>query len=571
MNAPTPAAMLQATLTLAKDLSLDLSEEVIGGRFLKVLQDLLPDRALCVRVVDGQRHEVTSLFFTAPHAGPGPGPGKDKDKDKDEGAGEAAADPGAAPRLVEDPARAPLRIKRAALRHTGLLSDIATSARVQLTDRYVPLFDNTAHGFSVPLVAGGELLGLLNCEYPLWARERAEGMRKKDEAAIIPLCNQLSVGLHNLRLLHRARSYEGYLRRMIDAANALVVVADRRGRLTIVNRPMELVSGYQAGDDLAALMAREAQLGPAGAALPRLAALLQQALMGQDSDGVEVLLQRPEGPPSRAVFNVTALKDAGAAIEGAAAMGQDLERVRSLERQVLQAERLATLGQLAAGVVHELNNPLSSIVSYGDYLARRLSSAGPEFSADAERARRICEGAERIQKLTRDLMTYGRPAGEMERLQVNEVARQALSFCDHVIKGSGARLRISLAEDLPEVMGVRQQLQQVIVNLVTNACHALLPQQGKDQISVRTGAASLSGGPAVMLSVSDTGAGIAEAHRARVFEPFFSTKAEGLGTGLGLPIVKNIVDGHGGQISFETTTGRGTSFVVLLPAAARAG
>ncbi len=553
MNPPSSAAMLHATQSLAKDLSLDQSEEAIGGRFLATLQELLPGRALCLRVVDGQRHEVTSLFFT-PSAPP-------------EGAGD-----GEAPRLCADPAKLPLILKRAALRHTGLPADVATSARVQIGEGYVPIFSGTASGFSVPLVAGGEFLGLINCEYPPAAldRDKGEALRKKDEAAIIPLCNQLSVALRNLRLLHRARSYEGYLRRMIDAMSALVVVVDRQARLTIVNRPMGTVTGYAPGDQLGELRERESASGEGDAVLPR---LLQQALSGHESEGVEVLLQRPGGPPTRAVFNVTPLRDAAGDIDGAAAMGQDLERVRSLERQVLQAERLATLGQLAAGVVHELNNPLTSIVSYGDYLARRLAAAGPEFNADAERARRICEGAERIQRLTRDLMSYGRPTGEpareLEPLALDEVVSQALSFCDHVLKTCGARLQTAFAPDLPRVLGVRTQLQQVVVNLVTNACHALQGisgERGRDRVSIRTAAATLNGAPAVLLAVSDTGTGIPEAHRARVFEPFFSTKAQGVGTGLGLPIVKNIVDAHGGQISFETTTGRGTCFTVVLPA-----
>ena len=92
-------------------------------------------------------------------------------------------------------------VKRSALRHTGLPADIATSSRVQLSDKHVAVFAGTSGGFSVPLVAGGELLGMLNCEYPLAGRPASEALRKKDEAAIIPLCNQLSVALRNLRLL----------------------------------------------------------------------------------------------------------------------------------------------------------------------------------------------------------------------------------------------------------------------------------------------------------------------------------------------------------------------------------
>ncbi|MCS6914705.1 MAG: ATP-binding protein [Myxococcales bacterium] len=548
MNPPSQAALLQATLRLAKDLSLDLSEETIGERVLATLSGLLPGRALCLRVLGGQRHETTSVFCHLPQSARGQ------------------------VRLLPEAERGVLLIKRSALRHTGLPEDIATSARVRLVDRHVAVFEGTSGGFSVPLVASGELLGMLNCEYPLGGKPVPEGLRRRDEAAVIPLCNQVSVALRNLRLLHRARSYDGYLRRMIDAASALVVVVDGQGQLTIVNGPMEQVSGYRAGIGLSELLEREQALGPGGepdrpGEGMSLARLLQRALQGQECEGVEVLLSPPGGPPVRAVFNVTALRDATGSIDGAAAMGQDLERVRSLERQVLQAERLATIGQLAAGLVHELNNPLSSIAAYGAYLARRLEAAGPGFQADAERARRICEGAERLQRLTRDLMAYGRPTGEMEPLQVPEVVQQALSLCEHVLSRSGVQMQTSFASGLPMVRGVRTQLQQVVVNLLTNACHAIESRgNGQGQIQVRVSPATLGNGPAVLLSVRDTGPGIPEAYRARVFEPFFSTKAAGQGTGLGLAIVKNIVEGHGGQVSFETTTGRGTCFLVLLPA-----
>ncbi len=571
MTPPLPAALLQATLTLAKDLSLDLSEEAIGAGFMNTLRELLPGRALCLRMVDGQRHELTSIFLGLPALCPNEAPAID----------DTAVT--RLPHLQPEASKGPLLVKRAALRHTGLPADIATSARVQLTDRYVLLFSGTIAGFSVPLVASGELLGMLNCEYPLPQRPPVE-LAKKDEAAIIPLCNQLSVALRNLRLLHRARSYEGYLRRMIDGANALMVVVDRDQRLTIVNRPMEQASGYVAGTDLPTLLLKSQETGPEAAesrpvygrgveAEPHLAALLQRALSGEDAEGVELLLHNTGvtgALATRAVFNVTALRDATGAIDGAAAMGQNLEQVRSLERQVLQAERLATLGQLAAGVVHELNNPLTAIVAYGDQLARRLSLAGDGFRGDAEKARRICEGAERIQKLTRDLMSYGRPTGERERVELAEVVTQSLSLCDPLLRGSGVSVQVLNGPGLPAIHGVRRQLQQVVVNLLTNACHAL-PGDGRPgggSIRVETTAATLNGQQAVALLVADTGSGIPETHRARIFEPFFSTKAEGLGTGLGLPIVKNIVDAHGGHVSFETQSGSGTTFRVVFPAAA---
>src|SRR5207237_3755929 len=111
---------------------------------------------------------------------------------------------------------------------------------------------------------------------------------------------------------------------------------------------------------------------------------------------------------------------------------------RSLERQVIQAEKLATLGQLAAGVVHELNNPLTSISIYGDYLVRLLERVGEK--PDVDKANKIVEATLRIQKLTRDLMSYARPSGAPEWVDLNDVVRQALVFCEHVIKRAEAQV-----------------------------------------------------------------------------------------------------------------------------------
>src|SRR5262249_19589310 len=177
------------------------------------------------------------------------------------------------------------------------------------------------------------------------------------------------------------------------------------------------------------------------------------------------------GAEIRAAFNVAAVGEITGELEAVVVIGQDLTRIKSLEHQVIQSEKLATLGQLAAGVVHELNNPLTSISVYGDYLVRLLEKRSDPN--DLDKARKIVEGAARIQKLTRDLMSYARPGGEEEPVQINEVVRQALVFCEHVLKRADAIVELRLGEGLPRVNAIRGQLHQVLINLLTNACHAL--------------------------------------------------------------------------------------------------
>jgi signal transduction histidine kinase len=180
---------------------------------------------------------------------------------------------------------------------------------------------------------------------------------------------------------------------------------------------------------------------------------------------------------------------------------------------------------------------------------------------DVERLKRIQDGAERIRRFTHDLVGYARPSRvEIERLDLNEVVEHALSFCEHVFVEAKATLDRDLAPNLPPVRAVRDQVMQVVTNLVTNAAQALGTKGGS--IRVRT---FHDGEVTVGLAVTDTGSGIRDEHRASIFDPFFTTKPAGSGTGLGLSVVRNIVYAHGGQITFQSKLGSGTTFLVTLP------
>lgn len=226
-----------------------------------------------------------------------------------------------------------------------------------------------------------------------------------------------------------------------------------------------------------------------------------------------------------------------------------------------QAQKLASLGQLAAGIVHELNNPLTSIVAYSSYLEGRLSNAD-----DLLRVSRIRDAADRMVRFTRDLMIYARPPREdLTVVDLHAVIERALSHCEHILAESEMTVERRFAAELPEVMGRPEQLEQVFVNLFTNACHAVLTaNEGEKGVLV----VSTSFGPKrVSIVVEDNGPGIELANCERVFVPFFTTKDQGSGTGLGLSIVKNIVDVHGGTVGARPvdTPGHGTRFLVELP------
>jgi signal transduction histidine kinase len=240
--------------------------------------------------------------------------------------------------------------------------------------------------------------------------------------------------------------------------------------------------------------------------------------------------------------------------------------IRKLQAQVIQNEKLASLGQIVAGVVHELNNPLTSIIAYSDYL-KRMAHSRPKYDEqddELERLRRIGEAAARILNFSRDLVAYARPAADVPgTVQVSEIVEKALVFCEHELQGAKIQILREFDARLPPVRGMAGQLTQVFVNLFTNAAHAMAGEGGELRIIMHADTTQHT----LTVEVSDTGTGINEEDMPQIFEPFFTTKTDGRGTGLGLSIVRGILDAHGGTIHASSTLGEGTVFSLTLPLA----
>jgi C4-dicarboxylate-specific signal transduction histidine kinase len=242
--------------------------------------------------------------------------------------------------------------------------------------------------------------------------------------------------------------------------------------------------------------------------------------------------------------------------------------LRDLQARIIQTEKLASVGQIAAKVVHELNNPLTAIVSYADFLTKKLESCGHD-AADVERLRRIGESAQRILRFSRELTAYARPADEAaEPISVREIVDRSIVFCEHVVAPLGIVVRTAIHPATPTVVGRKGQLTQVFVNLVTNACHAIQDAQRDHDGEIEITASPRDDG-GVTVSVGDNGGGITPQNLVRIFDPFFTTKASGRGTGLGLSIVRSIIEDHGGRIWARSVVGAGTQFIVEFPRQSR--
>jgi signal transduction histidine kinase len=235
-----------------------------------------------------------------------------------------------------------------------------------------------------------------------------------------------------------------------------------------------------------------------------------------------------------------------------------------LEARLVQAEKLASLGQIAANIAHELNNPLTAIIADSSMLRRSMlarQESGEDVTDDLVRHDRLTAAVERVLRFSRDLVAYARPSDEVPtRVDLTQVLERALGFCDHELTRLSIRLETQLTEPLA-VHGIPSQLAQVFVNLITNAAHAAA--EGGHRVTIRTRKEERW----TVTLVSDDGVGIKNEDLDRIFEPFFTTKPAGHGTGLGLAIVRDIVDRHGGVLSVETRPGNGASFLVRLPSA----
>ena len=249
--------------------------------------------------------------------------------------------------------------------------------------------------------------------------------------------------------------------------------------------------------------------------------------------------------------------DAGARL-GTLVTLTDVTEEEQTRRRLLHAEKLSVVGQTLASVAHELNNPLAAIVGYADLLAE--SHVTPEVE---RLLLRIREQATRTSRIVKNLLSVARRRGpERTRVTLNEVVTSVIDLFAYDARLNNVLILPSLAPDLPGVMGDRHALQQVLVNLVQNALHALRGRTGGGRIEIRT---SVDRGMAVV-SVRDDGPGISPENRAKIFEAFFTTKGPDEGTGLGLAISRGIAREHGGDLALEMPhEGPGAQFVMRIP------
>jgi len=448
-------------------------------------------------------------------------------------------------------------ITEAGLVRAGLWQAAPALVELTLARTYQPILEAPpgdapfSDGFDAPIARAGEVVGVVVAEF-----DRREAFPTNLETAVLIAASQASAALESGSLRREATHLRDYLEKLLEHANIPVLVVARDRSIRVVSSAFGRITGI--GRD--GLVAKDVlQLAPQSERVRVLSAFVG-ALRGRNVPPFELQLPKADGGSARLLFKLAPILDSEGRVAGVIAIGQDRTEVRELEGQVLHAEKLATLGQLAAGIVHEINNPLTSISVYGEYLLGKLTRSGAE-SSDLKRIERILRSSDRIMSFTRNLLTYARPSKEEAReVAVNEILDEAIDFCDHLARETNVTFVSDYAEDLPRVNAVRGQLHQVFVNLITNACNAAGEDGGV--VSART---RRYGNDQVQIVLEDDGIGIPEGDLEQVFDPFFSTRRKGQGTGLGLSIVKNIVEQHEGRIQIESESGGHTTVSIILP------
>ena len=355
----------------------------------------------------------------------------------------------------------------------------------------------------------------------------------------------------------RLHQQQEFARRLVDSFPDLILVLDTSTNYTFVSPRSKEILGYEPQEISAMDFGHFAHPED----MPAVRALYGDIVEGRQTfASLEVRVRHKLGEWRRIRFNFSPLWDAKGENEGVVLSGRDVTDLKRLEEQLIQAEKLAAMGQMLAGVAHELNNPLTAILGVTELLREREGTDDPT-KRQLELTHRQARRAARI---VQNLLEFSRPASPHKKsLDINGLIERTLQLHEHSLRRNNVEVEFRPQPGLPGVIGDANQLIQIFLNLVTNAEQAIREVRDSGRIQVRLA----SDANRVRVTVQDDGIGIRPEALPRIFDPFYTTKRPGGGTGLGLSICMSIIREHGGNIEAETLPAGGTAFTVSLPIA----
>ena len=426
----------------------------------------------------------------------------------------------------------------------------------------------------MPIVKQGERVGALVLENRLTTRAFTEERLETLEI----LVGQAASALDNARLYAQLQRSEAQWRSLVDGVPDIIALLDEQGRVEFVNH----LAGYANSPTELTGLTAEAFMDAGSVAAWR-ASLAEVVATGERRE-LELCIAAPGEPRRWFMTRIAPVEMAGGGSANGArylSIATDVTARKDLESQLRQQQRLESVGTLASGVAHEINNPVQGILNYAELITERAGDA----STVRDFAREITHESNRVAAIVRNLLAFSRQESEqrLEPCEVRALVEDTLSLVRAVLRKDQIGVELDIPDGLPPLRCRVQQIQQIIMNLVTNARDALNERYAQfdeaKRITIRArshpgtepgvgvaGAEAGAGAGWVRISVEDRAGGIPEDIRARIFDPFFTTKSRDQGTGLGLAVSHGIAAEHGGALSVDSEIGAGSRFHLDLPA-----
>jgi len=434
--------------------------------------------------------------------------------------------------------------------------------------RFIRYYTETKSELDVPIKLEGKVVGVIGVE-----SSKIYAFSEEDISLLQIVADHVATGLQNVQLLEeskkqidRLRQSEQKYRTLIESAPEGIMIV-QEDRIRYANRRATEITGHS----LRELYVLPSFLDLVADTYRDLARQnYERQLKSEEVPPYEIGIWRGDGSQATVEVSSSLIE-----FEGKAAIHnvlRDVTEQKLAREQLLRSEKLAAIGQLAAGISHELNNPLTSVLGYSE-----LILAEGHVSESARRDIEMIVGqAHRARKIIQNLLAFARSyKPQKSEVHINELIETTLALRNYHHRNNNIQVIRDLADDLPRTLADRDQLQQAILNIIINAEQAMLEAHGRGTLLVgtRLKKAKTDDDPRDMIemTLTDDGGGIPAENLRRIFDPFFTTKSPGVGSGLGLSISYGIVKEHGGEIYALSEEGKGATFVIELPVISGAG
>ena len=420
---------------------------------------------------------------------------------------------------------------------------------VRKDPRYIEGIAGGQSEIAVPLLIGKKLIGVLDVE-----SEKPNAFTPNDLKILGLFATQSAVAIQNARLYQESKRAKDYLQKLIESSSDAITTADNRGRLIFWSKGAEEIFGYKASE----VLGKSATPFYAGGK-EKARRVMSQLFRKGKLKNVEVEYIGKNGHRIFASLSASLLKDERGRAIGSLGIIRDITEFHVLGQQLVQSERLATIGRLSTQIAHEIMNPLSSIK-----MNIRILSKREGLSPNDQRRLQIANfEMDHLEKILQDIFDYSKSLQmNFSRENLNEVLEKSFLIVQDHLEEKGIQVVRRYKKDLPLARIDLVRIMQVFTNLMMNSIHAIA-RRGK--VLVTTGVARQNGMRWLRVTLSDNGKGIPATQLESIFEPFYTTKSHG--TGLGLTIVKKIVEQHQGKILVDSRPGQYTKFSILLPLA----